>query len=200
MTELVFSSRNGHKIREVGALLAGLPVSVRSALDCPGLPEVEETGTTFEENALLKAFAAARFAGCPALADDSGLEVEALGGRPGVLSARFAGPGADDAANNALLLQLLGPHEDEGRRARFRCVMALADSQRALALVEGVCPGRILRQPRGEKGFGYDPLFVPDGFETTFAQMTMEEKNRISHRARALALMRERLEALWPGR
>jgi XTP/dITP diphosphohydrolase len=155
---------------------------------------VEETGETFEENASLKALAAsAHFEGW-VLADDSGLEVDALGGAPGVRSARFSGEGATDASNRALLLEKLAGIPEDQRSARFRCVIALARGGEVLAHFSGSVEGAIIASEKGEGGFGYDPLFVPVGFSETFAELSAETKNRLSHRGRALAEMKG-----WPG-
>ncbi len=181
---LVLATRNPGKLAELQALLADLPIQLRAATDFPGAPEVEEDAATLEGNAARKARALQEFTGLPALADDTGLEVEALGGAPGVHSARFAGPTATDADNRALLLERLKGVEN--RRARFRTVLAFAPDARTLHLFEGVCPGWILEEERGSGGFGYDPLFVPEGHVQTFAEMPLEAKNRISHRGQAL--------------
>ncbi len=185
---LIVATRNRHKVAEIRAVLAIPGLELIAAADWPGLPEVEETGLTFADNAILKAVAAARATGLRALADDSGLEVEALQNAPGVRSARFAGEGADDAANNRKLLELMDGVSD--RRAHFRCVIALADPSGAAQTVDGVCSGKLLTAPRGAHGFGYDPLFVPDGGTLTFAELPAETKNRVSHRALALAAAR----------
>lgn len=184
---LVMATRNEKKRKELAVLLEGSGIRVEGleALE-PVPPEVEETGTTFAENALLKARAVAA-AGVWAIADDSGLEVDALGGEPGVRSARFAGEGATDADNNALLLRRLEGVEAARRTARFVAVIALVSPDGEEWVWEGTCPGTITFAPRGEGGFGYDPLFVPEGYEQTFAELPAEVKNRISHRARALA-------------
>lgn len=150
----------------------------------PAVPEVEEDGDTFQANARKKAVETSLRTGCWTLADDSGLEVDALGGAPGVRSARYAGEPVDYAANNAKLLRELGDRSD--RRARFRCVIALAEPGGEVRTVEGRCEGSIARAEHGRNGFGYDPLFIPDGYTVTFADMAGEQKNRISHRAAAL--------------
>ncbi len=189
---LLVSTRNAHKVSEIRAILgARFDVSDLSAL--PDLPEVEETGSTFEENATLKALAASRLFDGWVIADDSGLEVDALGGAPGVLSARYAGPGANDAANNALLLTNLSGFSGAGRTARFRCVIVLARAGEKLAAFSGAVEGIILTEPRGSSGFGYDPLFVANGTEATFAELGHEAKNAISHRSRALDALKT-----WP--
>jgi XTP/dITP diphosphohydrolase len=185
---VVLATGNAGKQREFAALLAPrlFQVELQTLL---GIEAAEETGNTFEANAVLKARHAARAAGLPALADDSGLEVDALGGRPGVWSARYAGPDATDAANNALLLQELGHRSIEQRRARYRCVIAWVShaDDPAPVIAHGVWEGAIAMKPAGEGGFGYDPLFIPDGLAITAAQMTSAAKNAASHRARALA-------------
>jgi XTP/dITP diphosphohydrolase len=197
--KLLVATTNAHKIAELREMLAGLPIDLVTPVQA-GVTDliVEESGETFEENAILKARAYAARAGLLTLADDSGLEVATLGGRPGVHSARFAGPGANAEANNALLLQELerttGPH-----RARFRCVLALVDPRapESPTTVEGRCDGAITFEPRGTNGFGYDPLFVPDAKGgRTMAELASEEKHAISHRGRAYAALRPALERL----
>jgi XTP/dITP diphosphohydrolase len=176
------ATHNAHKLREIGEILPGVEILADN-------PDVEETANTFEGNALEKVRAiAARHAGEWSMADDSGLEVVALGGAPGVRSARYAGESSSTPANNALLLKNLGGVVN--RTARFVCVVALVDPMGREHVVRGECPGRISESPNGAGGFGYDPLFVPDGFEKSFAELGEEEKNRISHRARALAAVR----------
>lgn len=183
---LVIATRNRHKLEEIQAIFALPSLHLLSSFDFPDVPDVEETGTTFEENAALKARALATATGRWAMGDDSGLEVEALGGAPGVYSARYAGlPAVDYAANNRKLLHALAGSAN--RRARFRTVLALAAPDGRLFTVEGACEGVIADAPSGAGGFGYDPLFIPDGETLTFAEMPAERKNRISHRARALA-------------
>jgi XTP/dITP diphosphohydrolase len=159
---------------------------VRDLSTLPHAPEVEESGATFLENAALKAVGISRVSTGLILADDSGLEVDVLGGQPGVLSARFAGPEADDAANNAKLLAELAGIPAGERSARFRCVMVLAEGGEVLADFSGTVEGRILETPWGAAGFGYDPLFVPEGCERSFAELGAAAKNQLSHRARAL--------------
>ncbi|HEY5814038.1 MAG TPA: RdgB/HAM1 family non-canonical purine NTP pyrophosphatase [Terrimicrobiaceae bacterium] len=190
---LLVSTTNTHKVREIRAILgSGFELSDLSAL--PLMREVEETGETFEENAALKALAASELFEGWVIADDSGLEVDALGGAPGVYSARYAGKGASDADNNALLLKNLEEVHDTDRRARFRCVIVLARMGRKFALFEGIVEGAVARHPRGAGGFGYDPLFIPAGFSETFGQLAAEIKNRLSHRAQALDKLRR-----WDG-
>ena len=186
---LLVSTRNRHKLREIRTILgARFEVSDLSIL--PTMPEVEETGTSFEENADLKAFAASQLFDGWVIADDSGLEVDALGGSPGVYSARYAGETASDSENNALLLKNLKEVPEKKRRARFRCVIVLARAGRKLAAFSGVVEGMIASSPRGGEGFGYDPLFIPDGFSETFGELPVATKNRLSHRARALNQLR----------
>jgi XTP/dITP diphosphohydrolase len=187
---LLVSTRNTHKVREIRTILgSSFEVSDLSLL--LAMPEVEETGPTFEDNATLKAVAASLLFDGWVIADDSGLEVDALGGAPGVYSARYAGPAAVDAENNALLLRNLEGRHGGDRLARFRCVIVLARSGRKLATFSGAVEGVIAPQPRGTQGFGYDPLFVPDGFCETFGQLPPATKNRLSHRARALGKLRD---------
>jgi len=186
-TRLVVASHNGGKVREILDLVAPHGLSVVSAADL-GLPEPEETGSTFAENAHLKAAAAARAADLPALSDDSGLEVEALGGAPGIFSARWA----DRARNFAPAMQRVadalkqgGAWQDEGPRANFTAVLCLAWPDGEAALFEGKVYGHLVWPPRGSKGFGYDPMFVADGHALTFGEMEPDAKHAISHRARA---------------
>ncbi len=186
---LLVSTRNRHKLREIRTILgARFEVSDLSIL--PTMHEVEETGTSFEENADLKAVAASQLFEGWVIADDSGLEVDALGGSPGVYSARYAGETASDSENNALLLKNLKEVPEKKRRARFRCVIVLARAGRKLAAFSGVVEGLIASSPRGGEGFGYDPLFIPDGFSETFGELPVATKNRLSHRARALNQLR----------
>lgn len=194
MKELVVATRNRGKLKEIRAALAGVVEAVRSAADFPGFTETVEDGATFAENALKKAREAMRFTGLPALADDSGLVVEALDGRPGVHSARFAGEGADDAANNRKLLAEMEGIPPERRLAAFECAMAFVAPDGAERLFGGRVGGRILTEERGGEGFGYDPLFLVDGFGRTMAELALAEKNAISHRGQALRQFREYLE------
>ncbi|MBI5365844.1 MAG: RdgB/HAM1 family non-canonical purine NTP pyrophosphatase [Planctomycetes bacterium] len=197
----VVATRNRHKLDELGALLAGLPVALSCVADHPGAPDVEETAPDFAGNALLKARSAARATGLWALADDSGLEVDALDGRPGVLSARYAGVQGDHAANNARLLADLAAVPEARRAARFVCVLALARPDGAAWRFRGECPGAIAHAARGAGGFGYDPLFlVSDAAGRTMAELDAAAKNRISHRGRALAALRAALPDLLAGR
>jgi len=181
---LVIATRNQGKSREIGKYLEHFPVEVRDLNDFGPIPEVVEDGATFEENAYKKALLTARVLGLPALADDSGLEVAALGGAPGVHSARYAGPDSSDAANNEKLLAALSGVQD--RAARFCCVLSLAVPSGPALTYEAFCEGTILSAPRGDNGFGYDPLFYYAPVGKTFAEMSLDEKAKVSHRGRAL--------------
>jgi len=183
---LLIATGNRHKFTEISAILAVPQLSFMSLKQLSGAPEVVEDGDTFEANAKKKAVTLARFSGMWTLADDSGLEVEALHGAPGVYSARYAGEPADDGANNRKVIAAMEGITD--RTARFRCVIALSDPSGVVRTVSGACEGRLLSAIRGAGGFGYDPLFVPDGYNQTFAEISEETKNKISHRARALKL------------
>jgi XTP/dITP diphosphohydrolase len=191
--ELVLATRNAHKTREFRELLGNqFEITDLASLSVLALPE--ETGSTFEQNAILKAVAISRVVDKLVIADDSGLEVDALNGAPGIYSARYAGEKAGDAANLDKLLQELRNAAE--RSARFRCVLALAGAGKVLGTVEGVVDGTIVDQPRGIGGFGYDPVFQPAGFDQTFAEMPVELKNRISHRGKAVAALREGLREI----
>lgn len=185
--KLILATRNQNKIEEIKKILFennGLSqkIEIFTLKDFPNVPEVEETGTTMQENAVLKAKAVYSATGIPALADDSGLEVDALNGEPGVMSARFAGPGCTYNDNNVKLLGLLKGIPEEKRGATFRCVVALALSQEDVRIVEGTVRGRITNKEIGENGFGYDPIFYHPESGKTFAKLTQEEKNKIGHR------------------
>ncbi|HKS15999.1 MAG TPA: XTP/dITP diphosphatase [Planctomycetota bacterium] len=193
--EIVIASRNRGKIAEILQIFADLPFRMHSLADFPDAPEVEETGSTFAENARLKAVSAARHSKLWALADDSGLEVDALGGKPGIHSARYSG--SNDEKNNEKVLRELEDTPDAKRSARFRAAMVLADAEgKILAESEGAVEGLIARELRGSAGFGYDPLFLLPEFGQTMAQLGLEIKNRISHRAEALRRLRERMVEL----
>ena len=186
---LTIATRNAHKTRELAEML-GTEFELHDLADAAAdVPEVEETGTTFEENAVLKAVATSRIIEGLVLADDSGLEVDALAGAPGVYSARYAGVGATDSDNVRKLLAELrdGSQLGQPTSARFRCVLALASDGEVVATAEGKVEGEIASEPRGANGFGYDPIFVPAGFTDTFAELSLATKNRISHRANAMA-------------
>jgi XTP/dITP diphosphohydrolase len=197
--KLLFATRNQGKIKELSELLAGVPqLELLSLSDVPAVGLIEETGETFADNATLKARGAMQASGLVALADDSGLEVDALGGAPGVHSARYGGEGATDAQRNEKLLRELRDVADSARSARFRCVIALIRPEfpSEVELFEGCCEGRIGREPRGGAGFGYDPLFVPQGLDLTFAELSAEQKNRMSHRGLAMREAGRRLREL----
>jgi XTP/dITP diphosphohydrolase len=181
---LVVATRNEGKSREIRDMLAGYPIEVRDLNDFGPIPEVTEDGTTFDANAYKKAGFTARVLGIPALADDSGLEVDALDGAPGVYSARYAGPMATDEQNNAKLLKEL--EGVKNRSARFRCVLSLAVPTGPALTYEAACEGEILHEPHGNNGFGYDPLFYYPPAGKTFGEMTIAEKSEVSHRGKAL--------------
>jgi XTP/dITP diphosphohydrolase len=190
--KVVVATSNRGKLREIVSLLSGAPLLGGLKLDLATIDELapdaelREDGVTFEENALAKARQAARATGLPSIADDSGLEVDALDGAPGVYSARYAGPGADDAGNNAKLLEALRGLPPARRAARFRCVAVFVDPPRGIEIVRsGACAGEILAAPRGSEGFGYDPLFLVPAVGRTMAELPLDEKNRLSHRAAA---------------
>jgi XTP/dITP diphosphohydrolase len=201
---LVVASGNRGKVDEFKALLAGLPLHVRAIGEIVSTPaNVVEDGRTFAENAIKKARAAASASGMLTLADDSGLEVDALDGRPGIRSARFAGEHASSTENNHALLAALAPLRESGKPtvfpARFRCVLALVDPKSGrgeASIAEGTCEGTITLTQRGAGGFGYDPLFVVAGMDKTMAELTRDEKNRLSHRARAFGVLRPLLVAI----
>lgn len=189
--ELLIATGNKGKVAELRLLLAGLPLRLRDLAEFPRALEVAETGQTFADNAALKARGYALQTGLWTLADDSGLEVEALGGAPGVYSARYGGEGLTDADRVEFLLEKLSGTAAGARRARFVCVIAIADpGGQVRNLSPGTCEGRIVHAPRGKHGFGYDPVFLPDGFERTFGELPAEIKHDISHRARALRAAR----------
>lgn len=199
--KLVIATRNKHKLEEIRAIFNVPSLEIVSALDYPDVPDVVEDGTTFEANAMKKAVSLAKATGLWALADDSGLEVDALNGAPGIYSARYAGEPVSYPANNRKLLKEL--ERVSNRRARFRCVIALSSPDGKVKTVDGRCEGVIACEERGGTGFGYDPLFIPDGFSITFAEMDAAAKNSISHRGRALKKAQEEWGALLasnPGR
>jgi XTP/dITP diphosphohydrolase len=195
---ILVATMNAGKLREYQRLLAGVPGLELETMASLSEPiEVVEDRDTFHGNALKKATEIAKIAGVICLADDSGLEVDFLGGRPGVHSARFAGEGASDAQNNAKLLDALRDTADSQRTARFRCAIVVVDPMgQQLAAADGACEGRIAREASGAHGFGYDPLFVPDGYAETMAELGPDTKNRISHRAEAAAKLVPRLQQL----
>ncbi len=191
---LVLATRNKGKTREIRSLLAGFPVIIKNLDDFGPIPEIVEDGTTFEENAYKKASLTARFLGLACLADDSGLCVAALDGRPGIHSARYAGPEASDQERCARLLEELGDNAD--RRAWFECVISIAVPTGPALTYQGRCDGIITDSPQGENGFGYDPIFFYPPLGKTFAQLSMEEKSRVSHRGKALAEVKEEFDKI----
>ena len=194
MQTLLIATFNGHKTREIGQMLgSGWQVSDLAAL--PHAPKIEETGATFEENAALKALGVSRIFTGLVLADDSGLEVDALNGAPGVLSARFAGRNASDAENRVVLIQRLKEFGGIEFSARFRCVMVLASRGELLGSFAGIVEGKVILEERGHAGFGYDCIFIPLGYSETFAELQPEIKNSLSHRGRALAKLLEFLRS-----
>lgn len=201
MTQLVLATRNAHKLEELRRILADAGLAVElvgvEVFDATKpVPEVAETGTSFAANALLKAHATAQATGLPSIADDSGLCVDVLGGMPGVFSARWSGRHGDDLANVELLLDQLADLADEHRAAHFTCAAALAFPDGSEHVVEGRMLGTLVRAPRGTGGFGYDPIFVPEGEQRTSAEMAPAEKDAISHRGRALQALVSTLRAL----
>ena len=191
---LVIATRNPHKVREIKEICADWPVRVLDAVEGAAWPDVKETGASYLENALLKARAVNAAFSVPALSDDSGIEVEALGWGPGIRSARYAGEDATDEENLAALMRAMQEVPRERRLARYRCVAALVWPGGEEVWAEGTCEGTIVASPRGSGGFGYDPVFAPEGSAgRTFAQMTSDEKNALSHRGRAFRALAHRL-------
>lgn len=191
--QIIIATGNAHKVLELEQLLAGLGVQVESAAAVGGMPEVEESGQTFAANALLKAAALRALASASAyvLADDSGLEVDALDGAPGVYSARYAGPEASDAENRHQLLTALAGADYAPRTARFRCVLCLLGPKGEAQYFEGSCEGSITEAERGKEGFGYDSIFMPEGYTKTFGELGESVKQRLSHRANAVHALRD---------
>ena len=193
---LAIASKNSHKLRELGRICRDWPVEWLTVQNHPGpWPDVDEPHDTYLHNALEKARAVAEVLGVPAIADDSGIEVDALDGGPGPRSARFAGEGASDADNLAKLIGLVADVEPGARTARYHCVAAIAWPGGRTMHAEGACEGTLIGQPRGDRGFGYDPVFVPLGERRTMAELGDEEKDRISHRGRAFRALAELLAA-----
>ena len=192
MKKLIVGSRNAGKIKEIQAVLAGLPFEVIGLPDSD-LPEPEENGATFRENAIIKARYYSQHTGEYCLADDSGLEVDVLAGAPGVYSARYAGETATDVDNNRKLLAALARTPAEKRTARFRSVLAMVGPDGSLLLAEGVCEGFVLTEARGDGGFGYDPLFLMPEHNKTLSEMTLAEKNSVSHRGNALRNLKQKM-------
>ena len=191
---LAIASKNPHKLRELGRICRDWPVEWLTVQNHRGpWPDVDEPHDTYLDNALEKARAVAHELGVPAIADDSGIEVDALGGGPGPRSARFAGEGASDADNLAKLIGLVADVEPDARTARYRCVAAIAWPDGRTMHAEGTCEGTLITRPRGDRGFGYDPVFVPQGERRTMAELGDEEKDRISHRGRAFRALAELL-------
>lgn len=196
MTTIVFATTNRGKLREATSILDGLAVTLTNLNDYSALAEPVEDADTFEGNARIKASYYAKMTGCFTLADDSGLEVDALNGAPGIHSARYAGDECDDAANNAKLIQSLSGVPEEKRTARFRCVIALAGVDGVIASASGTFEGWIVDKPQGDNGFGYDPHFFVPQYQVTSAEMPPDLKNRISHRGQALRKIRTEIEQL----
>ena len=186
MSPVILATRNPGKVREIVAIYAPLELELRPLADYSEIPQMREEGTTYADNAAAKARAAALRVGLVALADDSGIEVDALGGAPGVHSARFLGASASDSERNARILFLLEGVPDERRTARYRAAVAVARPDGTVRVFDGVCEGQVAVAPRGTAGFGYDPIFMPEGAQQTMAEIPLDVKNRISHRARAL--------------
>lgn len=193
---IVLATRNRKKVEEMKRIFAGFDINFVTLDAFPGCPDVEEDGRTFRSNAVKKAVSAARFTGCPALADDSGLEVTALGGAPGVFSARYAGEGAADRENVTKLMREMRNVTDEERQARFACCIAFALPDGKVRTFSGYARGTIGRRRRGANGFGYDPVFHPLGHDRTFAQMTASEKDGLSHRGKAMSKLRHFLKKI----
>ena len=189
--EILIATKNKHKLEEINKLLIGLDITLKSLADYPEAPEVIEDKESFIENAAKKAIEYSKFSGIPALADDSGLEVDVLDGRPGVHSARYAGEEQDDKKNITKLLNVLDDVMPNKRTAHFKCLVALAQNDNILATAEGTCEGAITSEPAGEYGFGYDPVFIPKGYDNTFSELGAEVKDKISHRAVAFNKMAE---------
>ncbi|WP_053219041.1 XTP/dITP diphosphatase [Virgibacillus senegalensis] len=195
METLIIATKNRGKVEDFRNLFSKYNISIKSLLDLEeNIPDIEETGETFEENAALKAETIAKRFSLPVLADDSGLEVDALDGRPGIYSARFAGLEKSDQANIDKLLKELEGIPEEKRAARFVCVLAVARPGKTTIFKRGTCEGRIAEKPKGKNGFGYDPVFYPDGMGKTMAELSPEEKNQISHRKRAIVQLEEWLQ------
>lgn len=184
--EIVLATRNKKKIEEIKRITVGMPISILTIDDFPGCPEVQEEGSTFEDNAVKKALTIAKYTGKPSVADDSGLEVYALNGSPGTLSSRYAGAGADDEKNIKKLLHEMHSFADDNRAARFVCCIALAFPDGNVKTFFGYVEGKIGKEPEGSLGFGYDPVFYPEGQSRTFAEMSSDDKDALSHRGKAL--------------
>ena len=196
--EIVLATRNNKKVEEIKRITEGMAVTIFTLDDFPGCPEVEEDGATFEENAVKKAVTVAQFTGKPALADDSGLEVNALNGAPGTHSARYSGHGANDRKNTEKLLSEMLFLVKSDRKARFVCSIALAMPDEKVLTFNGYSEGSIGTEPKGANGFGYDPVFYPEGADRTFAEMSAEEKDSLSHRGNAIRKLQRYLRGTPP--
>jgi XTP/dITP diphosphohydrolase len=196
MKEIFIASRNTGKITEIREFLdrLGSNIKLKSLLDTPEIPDIEETGSSFEENAFIKAKSVYETVNIPVIADDSGLEVDFLGGKPGVLSARYSGENASDTENCDKLLNELSRVKPSERKARFKCVIIFYGESKT-EICEGTCEGLIGMKPSGTGGFGYDPLFIPTGYTKTFAELPIEVKNEISHRGKALKKLENSLKS-----
>jgi XTP/dITP diphosphohydrolase len=190
INKIFIASKNNGKIKEIKSVLNPLNIEVLSLLDRPDIDDIKETGKTFQANALIKAKEVYEKVNMPVLADDSGLEVDFLNGAPGVYSARYAGENATDIQNCEKLLKQLNGVPSDKRGAKFRCVLVLIDGNKQY-LFEGICEGKITDAPRGDKGFGYDPLFIPTGYTKTFGELDFEVKNKISHRGISLQKLKD---------
>ncbi|MDN4527046.1 XTP/dITP diphosphatase [Fictibacillus fluitans] len=195
--KVLIATKNAGKAKEFQFMFAEMGIEVSSLLDVKDAPEVEETGTTFAENARLKAEEIANLYELPVISDDSGLVIDALGGRPGVFSARYAGIEKDDNKNMDKVLNEMRSVPDEERMARFVCALAVARPGKETVIVEGHCEGSIAYKKTGSHGFGYDPIFIVKGTSNTMAELTKEEKNKISHRAKALAKLKDQMHLLF---
>jgi len=195
--QLILATRNAHKVREIDQIL-GLKFPIRGLSTSDQVAEIDESGSSYEENAILKAVTVSRHLSGLIVGDDSGLEVDALGGAPGIYSARYVGPNATNEERIQKLLDELTKVHAKGdqRIARFRCVLAVANAGKLLGTFEGIAEGKIAETARGTHGFGYDPIFIPDGFAKTFAELPTEVKNNISHRAKAIRKLKPELPAL----
>lgn len=192
MKNILIATKNKGKVKEFKSLFNKHHIEIQSLHDLnKNIPDVEETGTTFKENARLKAEEIAKLLNCPVIADDSGLVIDALDGRPGVYSARYAGEQATDEKNNKKVLDELKDVPASERKARFVCILALAQPGKETIFTEGYCEGEIAFSPKGTNGFGYDPIFIPQGYSVTLAELSNEEKNKISHRFHALQLLED---------
>lgn len=192
MNKIFIATKNKGKVKEIISVLGGTGIGFSSLVDNPEIPDIPETGSTFEENAFIKAKAVYEIVKIPVLADDSGLEVDYLNGAPGVYSARYSGEGATDKKNCDKLLKELEGVESKDRTARFKCVLVLFDGE-SKRVFEGTCEGIIATSPKGDGGFGYDPLFKPVGYTETFGELGQDIKNKISHRGKALAALKQSL-------